>query len=71
MANNQILLPKLKSPVSADAGTLYRWDTSVRKYYAAFELEIAGLRQGISALNKNPFTAFRDPVQYGNRYQQL
>ena len=51
MANNQILLPKVKSPIASDAGTLYRWDSSVRQYFAAFELEIAGLRQGISALN--------------------
>ena len=71
MANNQLLLPNVKSPVDASAGSLHRWDSSVRQYYAAFELEIAGLRQGLSALSKNPFTSFRDPVQFGDRYQQL
>ena len=60
---SQIVVPSLKSPVSEeDNAALRRWDEGVRKYYANFELEVAGLKQGISSLSKNPFTMWRDPV---------
>ena len=63
MSASNILVPKLKSPVSeAESPILYRWDSSVRKYFTAFELELTGLRQGIIALASNPLTKWKDPV---------
>ena len=42
---NQIVVPSLKSPVTEqENAALARWDTSVRKHFTAFELELAGLR---------------------------
>ena len=68
---SQIVVPSLKSPVDEDHAALKRWDESVRKNYAQFEVEVAGLRQGLAGLRKNPFTMWRDPAQYGARYQEL
>ena len=64
-------LVKTKSPVEDTASYLYKWDSSVRQSFWAFEANISMLRQGISALYRNPFTSFRDETQFGHHYNEL
>ena len=51
---------KSKSPVEDHSSFLYKWDSSVRQNFWAFESHISMLRQGIAALYTNPLTSFRD-----------
>ena len=62
MTDRPIIVVKGESPVLDQASKLYRWDSSARAYYNAFELNIAALSKGISLLYKNPVTSMRDPV---------
>ena len=57
---NQATFVKTKSPVEDTTSYLYKWDSAVRKNFWHYEAEIVALRQGISALYKNPLTKFRD-----------
>ena len=56
------IVVKSQSPVQNEGSYLYKWDTSVRKSFSAFEKYTLGLKSGISALYTNPLTSFRDPV---------
>ena len=62
---------KTKSPVENQNSLLYKWDSSVRQNFCAFESNISQLKQGIQSLYSNPLTSFRDEVQFGHRYSEL
>lgn len=62
MTQVEATLVKTLSPVRDQSSYLYHWDTSVRKHFSAFELHLATLKQGVSALYTNPLTSFKDPV---------
>ena len=51
---------KSKSPVEDTSSYLYKWDSAVRKNFWQYEADLTALKQGISALYKNPLTSFRD-----------
>ena len=56
------MIVKGESPVLDQSSKLYKWDSSVRKYYNLFEVNMAGLGKGINMLYKNPVTSMRDPI---------
>ena len=62
MTDSPIIVVKSESPVTNQASKLFKWDSSARKYFSMFELELATLRKGISLLFKNPVTSMRDPI---------
>ena len=58
----ETIIVKTKSPVEDTSSYLYKWDSSARKYFSAFEQYTLGLKSGIDSLRSNPLTSFKDPV---------
>ena len=71
MTQVEATLVKTLSPVEDKSSFLFHWDSSVRKHFSAFEMHLATLKQGVASLYTNPLTSFRDPVQFGHRYQEI
>ena len=69
--SDSAIFVKSTSPVPKEQEFLNKWDTYSRKNFSSFEFEITSLKSGLSSLYLNPFTSFRDPVQFGGRYNQL
>ena len=71
MSDNSVTFVKTQSPVEDTSSYLYKWDSAVRQNFWSYEASISQLKQGISALYKNPLTSFRDEIQFGHRYSEL
>lgn len=71
MSERPVIVVKSESTVADQGSKLYRWDSSVRKYYTEFESSIGALSKSISLLYKNPVTSFRNPSHFQQRYYDL
>ena len=65
------ILVKAQSPVANKDSYIYKWDSFARSVHANYEVALARLEQGKQALGSNPFTRFKDPIQFQHRAYQI
>ena len=60
-----------ESQVQDKESYLHKWDTTSRKYFNHFETHKVSAKVGLQRIFENIFTAFRDPLKFRGRFQDV